>query len=129
DMARRRLGDAKFDVLLDEAEALAKKFKTRITKARGFFQSGNGIVWQVLPEGSVKGLHQDGSRIRDKVQVTGDDRLQIGPFVLDEKKTCSCIHWLRKDDPEKAWTWSRDNTLRSRIRIATGEPAVPAAAA
>eukprot|EP00930_Biecheleria_cincta_P022165 TRINITY_DN16224_c0_g1_i3.p1 TRINITY_DN16224_c0_g1~~TRINITY_DN16224_c0_g1_i3.p1 ORF type:complete len:995 (+),score=195.26 TRINITY_DN16224_c0_g1_i3:104-3088(+) len=123
DLALRRLGDERFAELLDRAEALTDKFKTRIKKARGYFQSQNGIIWYVTPDGEVRGVNPDGGRIRDRVQVTPEDTLQLGPFRLDEDKTCSCIHWLRKDDAEKSWTWSRDQTLRTRVRLMTGEPA------
>jgi hypothetical protein len=122
DLALRRLGDELFAELLDGAEALTNKFKTRIKKARGYFQSQNGIVWYVTPEGEVRGVNPDGGRIRDRVQVTPEDTLQLGPFRLDETKTGNCIHWLRKDDVEKSWTWSRDHSLRSRVRLMTGEP-------
>eukprot|EP00439_Symbiodinium_sp_Y106_P026835 s7454_g3.t1 len=149
DLLYRRLGAEKFSKLLDEADVLTKKFQTRIQKARGFFQTANGIIWHVTPDGEVKGLHADGSRIRDRVRVAPDDTLQIGPFRLDETRGCHCIHWLRKesfvsarhrrlvmvvqdnfpdvniwkDDPDKSWNWSRDNTLRTRVRLATGERA------
>ncbi|CAE7540224.1 unnamed protein product [Symbiodinium necroappetens] len=123
DLLYRRLGADKFSKLLDEADVLTKKFQTRIQKARGFFQTANGIIWHVTPDGEVKGLHADGSRIRDRVRVAPDDTLQIGPFRLDETRGCHCIHWLRKDDPDKSWNWSRDNTLRTRVRLATGERA------
>jgi len=123
DLAFRRLGHEKFQEMLDIAQEKAAKFQKRIAKARGFFQSGNGILWFVTPDGSVKGLHQDGSRIRDNVQVTPEDCISLGPFLLDEKRPCSCIHWNRKDDPEKSWTWTRDNSLRTRIRLYTGEKA------
>jgi len=123
DLLYRRLGADKFSKLLDEAEVITKKFQDRIKKARGFFQTANGIIWHVTPEGEVKGLHADGSKIRDRIQVTDDNTLQIGPFRLDEERSCSCIHWMRKDDPEKAWNWSRDNSLRTRVRLGTGERA------
>ncbi|CAJ1398587.1 unnamed protein product [Effrenium voratum] len=123
DLLYRRLGADRFLQLLDEAEVLTKKFQDRIRKARGFFHTANGIIWHVTPDGEVRGLHENGSKIRDRVQVTPDDKLQIGPFCLDETRTCSCIHWLRKDDPTKSWNWSRDNSLRTRVRLATGEKA------
>lgn len=123
DLLFRRLGGDGFSKLLDEAEVITKKFQARIKKARGFFQTSNGIIWYVNPEGEVKGLTSDGNKIRDRIQVTDDDALQIGPFRLDEDRPCSCIHWIRKDDPEKTWNWSRDNTLRSRVRLGTGERA------
>lgn len=123
DLLFRRLGAEGFSKLLDGAEVLTKKFQQRIQKARGFFQTANGIIWHVTPEGDVKGLHRDGSKIRDRIQVTEEDKLQIGPFRLDEERQCSCIHWNRKDDPEKTWNWSRDNSLRTRVRLATGERA------
>jgi len=123
DLAFRRVGNDAFQKLLDQAEEKRAEFKTRISKARGFFHSGNGILWHVTPDGSVKGLHMDGSRIRDNVQVTPDNRISLGPFLLDETRKCSCIHWNRKDDPEKSWTWTRDSSLRTRVRLYTGEPA------
>eukprot|EP00931_Biecheleriopsis_adriatica_P087086 TRINITY_DN61606_c0_g1_i1.p1 TRINITY_DN61606_c0_g1~~TRINITY_DN61606_c0_g1_i1.p1 ORF type:complete len:984 (+),score=224.00 TRINITY_DN61606_c0_g1_i1:83-3034(+) len=123
ELALKRLGDERFSKLLDEAQLITEKFKTRIKKARGFFRSANGIVWHVAADGEVKGLHADGNRIRDKVSVGADDTLQIGPFNLDEEKPCSCIHWIRRAEPDKSWTWSRDDSLRTRVRLATGERA------
>eukprot|EP00933_Yihiella_yeosuensis_P025838 TRINITY_DN20033_c0_g1_i1.p1 TRINITY_DN20033_c0_g1~~TRINITY_DN20033_c0_g1_i1.p1 ORF type:complete len:975 (+),score=241.32 TRINITY_DN20033_c0_g1_i1:85-3009(+) len=122
DLICRHLGEEKFEKLLDGAEALIAKFATRIEKARGYFSTANGIIWHVSPDGTVRGLNEEGGRISDKVQVTDDNKnMFLGPFVLDETKTCPCIHWLRKDDPDKSWTWARDNSLQTRVRLVTGE--------
>lgn len=117
ELVRKKMGNAKFEELIGEVEKLRLAKQQRLTKALGFFSSANGIVWHVHGNGAVQGLHQDGNRIRDRVEISSDDKISIGPFALDESKTCSCIHWLRKDDPSKAWVWSRDLTLRSRIRL------------
>mmetsp|Transcript_884 Transcript_884/g.1021 ORF Transcript_884/g.1021 Transcript_884/m.1021 type:complete len:125 (+) Transcript_884:3-377(+) len=117
EMVRDKIGDEAFDVLLDGAQALAQKQRQRLGRALGFFSSQNGIIWHVSPQGYVHGLYSDGSRLRDRVELTDDDKLQIGPFRLDETRTCSCIHWLRVDDPTKSWVWARDGTLRSRVRL------------
>merc|ERR1719424_98570 len=99
-LLRQRLGDARYEALLDETEAKAAKARERILKARGHFQSQNGIAWHVTPSGMVKGLHPDGSKIRDRVQTSEKDEIRIGPFILDETKTCSCIHWIHEEDSE-----------------------------
>lgn len=117
EMVREQLGDAGFEALYAEASARAERRKQRLSKALGRFASPNGIVWHVSPAGAVHGLHQDGSRLRDKVEITPDDKLQIGPFVLDETRTCSCIHWLRTDDHSKSWDWSQDKSLNTRVRL------------
>jgi len=117
EVVREQLGDAGFEALYAEATAIAERRKQRLSKALGRFSSPNGIVWHVSPAGAVHGLHQDGSRLRDKVEVTPDDKLQIGPFVLDETRTCSCIHWHRTDDHSKSWVWSQDKSLSTRVRL------------
>lgn len=117
EMVRETLGDAGFETLCAEAAAIAEQRKQRLSKALGRFASPNGIVWNVSSAGAVHGLHQDGSRLRDKVEVTPDDKLQIGPFVLDETRTCSCIHWHHIDDHSKSWVWSQDKSLSTRVRL------------
>mmetsp|Transcript_90051 Transcript_90051/g.158796 ORF Transcript_90051/g.158796 Transcript_90051/m.158796 type:complete len:1006 (-) Transcript_90051:48-3065(-) len=117
EMLRNRTGDAPYEALMDEADALKEKRRKRILKARGFFASQNGIIWHVNPTGNVRGLWPDGQRIRDKVHVTEDDHIMIGPFSLDETRTCSCIHWMRKENSEQAWVWARDRSLKSRVRL------------
>merc|ERR1711904_437377 len=116
DLVRGKIGDERYEALLDETDAVIKKKASRITKARGYFQSGNGIHWHVNPQGNVRGLHPDGSKIRDKVYEK-ENELRLGPFFLDEGKTCSCIHWLRKEDPEKQWVWASDRTVNTRIKM------------
>eukprot|EP00929_Paragymnodinium_shiwhaense_P108054 TRINITY_DN74388_c0_g1_i1.p1 TRINITY_DN74388_c0_g1~~TRINITY_DN74388_c0_g1_i1.p1 ORF type:complete len:969 (-),score=164.79 TRINITY_DN74388_c0_g1_i1:153-3011(-) len=117
ELMRERVGDERFAKLQDECESKRSQKKARLKKALGYFATGNGVVWHVGPNGQVRGLHADGSRVRDNVDISADNRLRIGPFALDEKKTCSCIHWDRVDDPTKSWTWSRDETLQTRIRL------------
>mmetsp|Transcript_50328 Transcript_50328/g.79887 ORF Transcript_50328/g.79887 Transcript_50328/m.79887 type:complete len:394 (-) Transcript_50328:295-1476(-) len=121
ELLRRRLGDERMDTLLIQTEVKIRKNKQRIMKARGFFCSAVGsqsrILWHVNPSGQVRGMHPDGSKIRDKVTVSAENEIQIGPFTLDEKRTCSCIHWIRKDDPKTQWVWSRDRTLHARMRM------------
>merc|ERR1712183_1093236 len=108
--------DNHFDELFEEATELAFKRKTRFNKALGFFSTQNNIVWHVTSSGGVRGLHPDGSRIRDRIEVGDDEKIHIGPFHLDETRTCSCIHWHRTDDPSKSWVWAKDNSLRTRVR-------------
>merc|ERR1711920_443460 len=98
---------------------LAAAKQTRILKARGIFSTQNGIKWRVSPNGVVQGLLPDGNKIRDRINVTEDDEIHIGPFRLGEAKTCSCIHWLRRDDPEKSLVWSRDQSLQTKVRLGT----------
>merc|ERR1711879_807359 len=107
---RKRTGEDQFEKLVDQAIELALSRKQRLSKALGFFSSQNGMVWHVTPKGGVRGLHPDGSKIRDRVEVGADDRIHIGPFHLDESRTCSCIHWHRNDDPSKSWVWAKDSS-------------------
>merc|ERR1719471_249211 len=74
ELTRDKLGDVTYDKLLDEAEALEAAKRTRLSKALGLFCTQNGIIWRVMPSGSVHGLHTDGSRLRDRIEVTEDDR-------------------------------------------------------
>lgn len=117
ELVRGRIGDKRFETLLDETEVVASKSQERILKARGFFASQNGILWHVNPQGAVRGMHPDGSKIRDRVVVSKENEIRIGPFALDETRNCSCIHWHRKDDPERAWVWSRDDSVNTRLRM------------
>mmetsp|Transcript_81797 Transcript_81797/g.210697 ORF Transcript_81797/g.210697 Transcript_81797/m.210697 type:complete len:972 (-) Transcript_81797:148-3063(-) len=118
ELIRKRVGDETYEALINQVQELKDAKTKRLTKALGYFSSQNGIVWHVTPAGAVRGLHQDGSRIRDRVEVSADNqRLSIGPFSLDESRTCSCIHWLRKEDPTKGWVWSRDLSLSTRVRL------------
>merc|ERR1719310_470695 len=111
ELMRDRIGDAKFAKLQGACDEQKQQKKDRLKKALGFFNTGNGSIWHVGPSGAVRGVHADGSRVRDRVEITKQNKLRIGPFVLDEQKTCSCIHWDRVDDPSKSWTWSRDHSL------------------
>jgi len=122
EMVRGRLGDERFGAVLDQALEERRLRERRILQARGFFSTPNGIVWRVAPSGVASGLAPDGSKLRDKVKVSEDDKIELGPFRLDESKTCSCIHWHRKDDPAKGWVWAKDNTLQTRLRIGTAFP-------
>lgn len=117
ELIRERVGDKRYEALLDESEVEISKRQKRILKARGHFVSPNGILWHVDPRGQVRGLHPDGSKIRDRVYVSKEDQIRIGPFYLDESRSCSCIHWHRKDDPESAWVWARDTQIASRLRM------------
>lgn len=116
ELLRMRLGDASFETLRGNAEELLVARKKRMAKVLGVFSTPNGITWHVSLSGAVRGLKQDGTKVRDTIAVL-DDAIRLGPFRLDETKTCSCIHWLRVDDPEKQWVWSRDQALRSRMRM------------
>lgn len=115
-LLRKKIGDATFEALRDKADAQKEEKKKRLSKAIGIYSSANGQVWQITAAGHVRGNNRDGTRIRDMVKVV-DGRLRIGPFYLDETKTCSCIHWVREDDPSKTWTWFRDLTLGTRMRL------------
>lgn len=117
EMIRRRIGDARYEALIDEAAEKTKQLQQRIAKARGIFISQNGILWHVGPSGQVRGLHPDGQRLGDRVSVSADNKVVFGPFRLDETRHCSCIHWIHRDDPEKQWVWSRDKTLNTRLRL------------
>jgi len=117
ELIRKRIGDTRYEELLDKTAAEAVGKKERISKARGYFNSQNGIVWHVNPQGTVRGMHPDGSKIRDRIFCSPENEIRLGPFALDETRTCSCIHWIRKDDPEKAWAWGRDNTVDTRVRM------------
>jgi len=75
------------------------------------------MIWHISNDGIVRVIQPDGGIIRDRLSVTKDDKLQIGPFTLDESRTCSCIHWLRQDDPSKSWVWAQDESLSTRIRL------------
>jgi len=120
EMLRKRLGDDSYELLLDDAAEVAKQKQDRIIKATGIFASQNGILWHVTKAGLVWGLQPDGSRIRDRVRVTEDDKIQLGPFHLDEKRFCSCIHWVRQDDPTKEFVWARNRTLAARMKLSSG---------
>lgn len=117
EMLRRRVGDGRFEGLRDGADQLRLARKRRLSKALGFFSSHHGVVWHVLPSGAVRGLHSDGTKIRDRLEVTPEDAIKIGVFLLDETRHCSCIHWLHQDDSERAWVWAQDTTLATRIRL------------
>jgi len=113
---RDKIGDERFEALRLETDRLKAKKKERITKARGYFSSQNGILWYVGPTGQVKGYHPDGSKIRDRI-LEDEKTVRIGPFTLDETRNCSCIHWLRDNDPERAWVWASDKSVDTRVRL------------
>lgn len=119
EFAREKVGEERFERLLDEAHTRSEARKLRLTKALGHFTTQNGCVWHITTSGAVRGLHPDGSRIRDKVEVSAENGVQIGPFRLDEARTCSCIHWMRKDDPtgQQSWVWQQDQTLQTHVRL------------
>jgi len=122
EMSRERMGEEKFQAMLTEVFEFIENRKNRLTKARGYFNTQNGCLWHVRPNGKVRGLHPDGSRIRDQVEVTnGGKFLDLGPFRLDESRSCSCIHWMRRDDPsgQKQWVWQQDLSLDCRVKIGT----------
>lgn len=125
ELARDKLGDESFNSLLDQAQARRDATRRRLGRALGVFCSQNGCLWRITPAGQVRGVHPDGSRIRDKIEAgpskehDNQDVVRIGPFRLDEKRTCSCLHWLKADDPtgEKAWVWRKDDSLRTRVQL------------
>jgi len=114
---RNRVGDKGLNELMDAAEGLKAQKRARFAKALGRFATQNGMIWHISNDGIVRGIQPDGGIIRDRLSVTKDDKLQIGPFTLDESRTCSCIHWLRQDDPSKSWVWAQDESLSTRIRL------------
>lgn len=118
ELVRDRVGDERFSALQDSSEAICLEKKTRLTKVLGWFASQNGILWHISSSGRVRGLNKDGSRIRDRVQVE-DGELRIGPFALDETRTCACLHWVRKEDTQQSmtWTWSKDQSLQTRMQF------------
>mmetsp|Transcript_806 Transcript_806/g.1754 ORF Transcript_806/g.1754 Transcript_806/m.1754 type:complete len:982 (-) Transcript_806:56-3001(-) len=118
EMLRERLGDGPYEELLDKAEELREARYKRLTKALGVFTSQNGVTWYVTTQGAVRGVAKDGSKIKDKTELT-EEEIRLGPFRLDETRTCSCIHWIMKDDPQKSWAWSRDDSLKARLTIAS----------
>jgi len=132
ELARDKLGDETFNKYLDEAQAQQASKRARLGKALGIFQSANACLWQITPAGQVRGLHPDGSRIRDKIETgpsepwKSEDCVRIGPFKLDERRTCSCIHWMRQEDPtgDKAWVWQKDNSLQTRVQLGSAFPGV-----
>merc|ERR1712176_1340218 len=119
ELIRDRIGDERLSELQDSADALRLAKKQRLSKALGWFTSPNGIIWHVSPSGTVRGLNQDGSRIRDRIEVPKEDGkgIQLGPFILDEEKTCACLHWTHKDESQRVMVWSKDQTLQTRMQL------------
>jgi len=130
ELLRERVGEETFNRFLDEAAAMRASKRERIKQTLGIFCSQNGCLWTVTPAGQVRGLHPDGSRIRDKIELgpseawKSEDCVRIGPFKLDEGRTCSCLHWLRQEDPsgDKAWVWQRDMSLHTKVQLGTSFP-------
>lgn len=117
DLIRRQVGEERFEQLIVDAEELRKHKRERLKKAIGLFATPNGIAWHVLPNGTVRGQHDDGNKIKDRLQVSPEG-IHLGPFRLDETRSCACIHWVQKADPEKVWNWSPDRSLRTKMRLA-----------
>lgn len=119
ELVRQHLGEDKYGELIAQTFERMNQRRERLTKCLGYYETGNNCIWHVTPAGRVTGLHPDGSRIQDKVNVS-KEALKIGPtFTLDETKTCACLHWIRTDNPQATWNWNPDHSLESRVRIGT----------
>mmetsp|Transcript_46679 Transcript_46679/g.108787 ORF Transcript_46679/g.108787 Transcript_46679/m.108787 type:complete len:973 (+) Transcript_46679:105-3023(+) len=114
---RERLGDNTYDALLDKAQELTSTRRKRISKAAGYFTGGNGVTYHVSSQGAVRGVDKSGKMSKERVGVSKEDEIRLGPFRLDETRTCACIHWIFKDDAEKQWAWGRDDSLQARLRL------------
>mmetsp|Transcript_1869 Transcript_1869/g.4293 ORF Transcript_1869/g.4293 Transcript_1869/m.4293 type:complete len:990 (+) Transcript_1869:216-3185(+) len=119
ELVRQYRGEEDYAKLMTELATRSEKKKQRIAKALGYFNTANNCIWKVNSAGKVMGLQPDGNKISDNIEIVNDGKnLTLGgTFVLDESKGCPCIHWVRKDDPEKQWVWQLDRTLETRVRL------------